>query len=398
MLKTLEIKGFRAFDSLRLEGLARVNLFVGRNNCGKTSVLEAVEMLGSERNSSLLLAGARRRGEALLGDDDVWATRRLGRPEIALDICHIFHGHELDGSQAELIAEYAGQVRQALRIGVEAADDLRQSLDEPPSLFPNVRSLREPIGEQGRFLVLRRVTDTATGSHASAELFGKVVAALPISPSGALFASADDAMKATGDADSVSPARFVPSSGWSGYDLLREWNQIAGSAAEDRIVKVMQIIEPRLARVLVLSPPRFFVEAGGSSGAFVRLTGADDRIPLGSMGDGLRRLLVLGVALARAAGGVLLVDEIDTGLHHTSLARLWQFLVAGASQLDVQVFATTHSSDCVRALAAVVRLRQAGADDVRVQRVEAGPPSRAISYTPEELIAATDNDLEIRGA
>ena len=58
----------------------------------------------------------------------------------------------------------------------------------------------------------------------------------------------------------------------------------------------------------------------------------------------------MAIALISAKGGVLLIDEIDTGLHYTVMADMWKLIAQTAAELDVQVFATTHSSDCVTAL------------------------------------------------
>ena len=52
------------------------------------------------------------------------------------------------------------------------------------------------------------------------------------------------------------------------------------------------------------------------------------------------RMLGLALALANAKGGVLLVDEIDTGLHYSIMGDMWRMVGKLAATLDVQVFAT----------------------------------------------------------
>jgi AAA15 family ATPase/GTPase len=67
------------------------------------------------------------------------------------------------------------------------------------------------------------------------------------------------------------------------------------------------------------------------------------------MGDGMVRLFNLALALVNSKGGILLVDEIENGLHYSIHEKLWELVFKTARDLDVQVFATTHSWDCIEA-------------------------------------------------
>lgn len=118
----------------------------------------------------------------------------------------------------------------------------------------------------------------------------------------------------------------------------------------------------------------------------------DQRVPIGSMGDGIWRLLGIALALVRAEGGILLVDEIDTGLHYSVLVDMWNLVFETAKRLDVQVFATTHSRDCYEALAAVA---QKGRHDISLQRIERGKPL-AVAFTESEIREAAARGIEVR--
>src|SRR6202034_3737992 len=93
----------------------------------------------------------------------------------------------------------------------------------------------------------------------------------------------------------------------------------------------------------------------GRSSIFVKCTGIDERIPIGSMGDGIWCLLGIALHLVATRNGVLLIDEIDTGLHYSVMETMWKLVLKTAERLDIQVFATTHSRDCYEALAAISR-------------------------------------------
>ncbi len=155
------------------------------------------------------------------------------------------------------------------------------------------------------------------------------------------------------------------------------------------MVTAIQIVEPDIERIAFVGEGRI------ARSIFLKPAGTEQRIPLGSMGDGLRRLLVLALHLVSAKGGYLLVDEIDTGLHHTVMVDLWKLVIETARRLGVQVLATTHSLDCVRTLAWVQEKNQDLASEVTLHRVERGLPS-TVRYTMDELAVAAEHHLEVR--
>ena len=106
------------------------------------------------------------------------------------------------------------------------------------------------------------------------------------------------------------------------------------------------------------------------------------------------RMLGLALALANVKGGVLLVDEIDTGLHYSVMADMWRMVSERAAALKVQVFATTHSRDCYESLAAVVQ-SDSPSPEITIQRID---PSReqAIRFSDEAIVAAAERGIEVR--
>ena len=87
MIESLQVEGFRAFQKFSMSGLGRINLIVGENNSGKTSVLEAVQLVASRGDLLALSSITGRRGERFWNETD-----RSVRSEI--DIGHLFYGHD----------------------------------------------------------------------------------------------------------------------------------------------------------------------------------------------------------------------------------------------------------------------------------------------------------------
>jgi len=103
------------------------------------------------------------------------------------------------------------------------------------------------------------------------------------------------------------------------------------------------------------------------------------------------RMMAMAIAITQCRGGVLLVDEIDTGLHYSVMSQMWDLMYSAAQDLDVQIFATTHSYDCVYSLAQICEPKRS----VTVQRIEAGK-GRAVPYDEEEITVAASRDIEVR--
>ncbi len=95
MFTTITLQNFRGFPSFKLENLGRINLLVGENNSGKTSILEAVEaVLCSRGTIETLIKVMNRRGEYL-----EWEEDDLNQRERVFDIRHLFYGHEIEPNQ-----------------------------------------------------------------------------------------------------------------------------------------------------------------------------------------------------------------------------------------------------------------------------------------------------------
>lgn len=350
MITELDIKGFRCFEHLRVPGLTRVNLLVGKNNSGKTTVLEAVELL--HLGSIALARGPIRRREELLPAP---SAPRDSAPEI--DISHLFHGR---------------------RPQIAAAFSIADPTDETRTF------LCRATGSQSSEALPREVVHRLTIEH------GKGAAAEYVSLSE--LGGLDEKWRRTAFAvrETWPDLQFVEAGVADLQWLARLWDDVTLTAEEATVYDVLRIAVPALERLA-------FLGAGRQSpvNALVKLAGTEPRLPLGTLGDGMRRLLSLALHLVASRGGVLLVDEIDTGLHHSVMTKMWRLVIETARRLDVQVFATTHSDDCVRSLAEAAELDAAAADDVSLHRIDPGE-EETMRYSAADLLIATRGHIEVR--
>ncbi len=195
-----------------------------------------------------------------------------------------------------------------------------------------------------------------------------------------------------------SASRFITAAALTPDVVANLFEAVVLTPEEDLVIEALKIIEPSIERIAPVGTERWRsgpYRPGARGGMLVRCKGVRSRIPIGSMGDGIWRMLGLALALVRAEGGILFVDEIDTGLHFTVMADMWKLVYKTAKRLNVQVFATTHSRDCTESLAVICRQEVSDGSDITIQRIDRGK-HKSIVYSEQEIIAAATRGMEVR--
>jgi hypothetical protein len=188
---------------------------------------------------------------------------------------------------------------------------------------------------------------------------------------------------------------FIESASLSVSDVVWLLDEVALSEAEETVLDAMRIIDPTIQRIASVSSTEVQPRPFSRSGIVVRCENVKERVPIGSLGDGIWRMLGLVLSLVRAEGGILLVDEIDTGFHYSVMSDMWRLICMTAAKLDVQVFATTHSSDCCSSLAAFISSSDGEAADVSIQRIDPSS-TQSVAFSGEEIVVAAERGIEIR--
>lgn len=137
----------------------------------------------------------------------------------------------------------------------------------------------------------------------------------------------------------------------------------------------------------------------GANGVIYCDIGLDRLMPINIMGDGIRRLLAIVASTASVRNGLVFIDEVDNGFHYSTLEILWDTISEAARQYNVQVFASSHSEECIRALNTSYEKRNNlfGEDNIRVYRIEHnGNKHKAVLYDSEILDTSLELNLGIR--
>jgi hypothetical protein len=178
------------------------------------------------------------------------------------------------------------------------------------------------------------------------------------------------------------------------------WDWVQRERREQDVHDALRILEPRLEDVRFGSAdlsryrPHELLSAD-RVGVLIGFMGERERIPLGSTGDGMRRLLALAIALVCTSGKYLLIDEIDTGFHYSIMAKMWELVVRTALKSNTQVFATTHSADCVRGLGVLCKTFPQLQAAVSAHKI-VSDLEQSVTLTGSEVVNALEHEIEIR--
>ena len=370
-IESITLEQFRAFRELTLCGLGRVNLITGKNNTGKSSVLEGVRLLAKNAAPDVIFDILIHREENV---EEAEEEGRSADPESLFQVVSgLFHGFPRVSEAPQPIAistsGRSSPMNMTMRLGWLAEE--RDSAGNY-RLVPHEPS---PSGESEGIPALIIKTQEGTLNF-PLERFGRY-----------LHRARRDFSKASNG--TRMPCIFVSPYGGEGTGMLGSlWDKIALSDREKDVVEALRIIDPQISAVSMVGSTR------RRPTAIVRADNIGRPIPLRSFGDGLNRLFGIILSLVNARGGLLLVDEFENGLHHTVQLDVWRTIFQLAQTLDIQVFATSHSWDAVEAFQKAAA--EAPEEGVLIRLARRGEDVIPTVLSENELAIATRDQIEVR--
>lgn len=366
-LRSLEVESFRAIRHLRIPELERVNLFVGKNNAGKTSLLEAVRLyLHRERRilASLIFETVRDHTDYRPGFSIAGRRSDIQPADIEAAVQateSLFHGSFEERRPDPVRIGPAHLSQDVLTIGIpwsDAASSPERGMDDQ--------------AESGLFF--------APESALLEMEYGGAIRPVPLD----WFLRRVPLQRPERQSNVV----MIPAAGFDPYRIRAMWDRIAVSGSEELVESALRIVEPEVERVLL-------VGESTRRSVLVRLHGVPRPVPLQAMGDGVNRVFGLTLAMVQARGGVVLIDEVENGLHFTVQDEVWRAIFALARQLHVQVLATTHSWDSIVGFQYAANMSEEEGMLYRLERTPEGTVE-AIRFTEEEVEIAAEQRIEIR--
>ena len=363
MYKQVTIEGLRGIKHLEIGDFGQVNLFVGKNNCGKTTLLESLFLLTGPTN-----------------------------PQLPLIINNFRDFRKIDENSWRLIFN---------KLDVNSTIKISGELENPKEkrnliIKPNTESVAT---------LTKTTTNKETMDIKEMDIKDSYSGTLPLIDGLILEFSltngkAKKPKKITTKVVMEGPriniklpenykehlkGVFITAKNISGQMGAR-FNNIQITKRIDRIIKLLRKIEPSLVSLSLGSDEIIYCDIG-----------LDRLVPINIMGDGMFRLLSIILAISDTQDGIVFIDEIENGFHYTSQEILWNAIFESAKEFNVQIFATTHSIECVRAFSSSYSPLSRNIDDIRLYRIERkNDDFKVVSYDSKILEASLDSDWEVR--
>lgn len=353
-VSSLEITNFRTFRHLNIERLGRVNLIVGKNNVGKTSILESLWLFAHQGSLATVWEILERRGEGVRPKND---SENTFEEQINM-LSNLFYGFPTNMNLEE-------QESPIFTLQTSENSDTEVTVDI--SWIPAnkiITQIKTPMW---------RVKIGSENKYAHYAL---------------------DARRGVRSATSI-PSEYITSSGLDSNRVATLWDSTILTEAYRQVILGAQQIAPDIEDIALVA------RNGNSSTVrkpLVKIKNLSKPVQIGTLGDGVNRMFGLVLALVNVKDGFLLVDEIENGFHHSILSDVWRLIFQLSHRLNVQVFATTHSWECVEAFQQIAKEDTATDGQLISLRAKEDEPGVvvAVPYSEEELAVATKYGIEVR--
>lgn len=309
-IDSLMIDSFRGIKDLYLENLNNVNLIVGPNNSGKTSILEAIELLRFYSDglfNAYRVARARENTFFKLNSpyETIMNMFPKNDPMKKIEISGICEGKEFNyrfsGKEEKVFADFIGK--------------------DPYSRNKFAHMSGEVDGFNGGIMMYY-------GNHDERQMVS--------------FNRYSSISGATNRDKRGFPIEYVSAFAHVQGNTIRE---IVRNEEYKRIcVEVLKQFDNKIEDIKTLP--------GDVTNQVVEYLYHKElgNMPLSTYGDGVKRALVLANAIAKANNGILLIDEIETSIHEQLYDDIFRFVLKACALYNIQLFITTHSLETVDSL------------------------------------------------
>ena len=352
MFKSIKIKNLRAIEKLNIDNLGQINLFVGQNNCGKTTILEGLFFLIGATNPQLLIRANTFRALNVASKELLCTFFNNMDVAVPIEIsCEI---RETKEKQKLLIRPKKKKTRTIEHIDSDFVPVEIEAADSRPPFIPDGLELEysstKNRSEKTISEIFLKGRDVVTEGYKERELQG-------------IF---------------INPL------------TLYSWKDRFGAAHRKKLV-------PELISFLKKIDPHISDLGLNEIGLLEVDIGLPSLLPANLVGGGIVKFLSVALAMLNSRDGIVLIDEVENGLHYSAQQKIWEAIFNWSEELNVQVFATTHSYECINAFATCAP-NTLFAKDCKLFRIERtdGVLTPIRFGTPEDILTYVAKRWEIR--
>ena len=314
MIERIKIRDFKILKNLILDGLHQITLVSGKNNVGKSTLLEAIFFSNYYFNANAFFNINNVRGSANTLKTDIWKSFINVHSETSS-----FEVEKVEnGTKINIAVELTGNKNIIAH-----------------SLLDNANLVDAQVSE--------KTNDNRSITHQ-----------LSISASDEknkdtlhYFVKFDGQIQTVSDFSSDNPLRnctytnFISSKSVLNQLVLAEMlGKLDIEGKSNYVIKALQILDPEISGI------KTYVQNG-----VIRIYASMNNgrsMPIDNMGDGICKLIGICTTILSNPNGLILVDEMENGFHYSAHKKIWEAIYEAAKISNVQVIATTHSYECIK--------------------------------------------------
>lgn len=389
MIDSFFVKNFKNLKHLELLGLKRINLFTGKNNTGKSTLLEALALYVNDGDVSVIRNLLLERGEIIEQNGPRSSANKSPLRKRDVDVLSSLFTDRKIGYDFLKDSIILSQVKVNLFTDVEnTKDELRIGF---------IKFINERITTNDGEINKRKIISDEIEAIQNAD---EINLGIQIIAKGESYVVRIDDYNLYRRLS--NPYRKIETLESQTFQYIKSglasiesssylWDQITLTEKEQFVIEALQIIEPNIHRIA------FVGESTKYKIAVVKISGNEKVVPLKSMGDGINRILTIILAAVNCSNGYLLIDEFENGLHHSVQEQLWRILIHLSTSLNLQIFATTHSNDCIDGFENAI----GSSSDTSIGRLfrlekDKNDSINIVSFNIDEVKIATEEQIEIR--
>jgi AAA15 family ATPase/GTPase len=314
MIESITIKNFRCFQQTQARGFSRINLFGGRNNAGKTALLEALSLIGKPSNKSITkLLAYRKTSKKSLEED---AATVLG---------HFFYNQDKETDiEFEFGLTSLPNNKVTISYGKEV-EDFIGLINSDKNASEEVREFAKNLENTNTDKSSLRINVFANG-----ELLQKNI-----------LVSSSNGMVSRGLEHTFIDVHFIPANAkLESTELAKDYSNFVKNNIDNFVLEGFNIIDDSIKEVTVLITGEAMLHLRRDGGKYM---------PLPLFGDAMNKIADFILKVVNHQNSVLLIDEIENGIHHENQEQIWHLLFKLCEKFNVQLFATSHSHEMIEA-------------------------------------------------
>ncbi len=378
MIESIKIQKFRNINDLTIGSLSRINLITGKNNSGKSTLLEALAIYITKCDLNVIFQLLEDRGENYSKVSDTRGTAEANIKSLS----SLFTNRTLGFAKTDKIVikpnyntlvDYQNIVDNSVTLRfVKYYDDIVQSKDE--------------ISNQRKRIIIDDDSDRSIIDY-------KLGLEIGVGSLSTILTLEEERLYSRvryRNIGNIDNFQFIKTRNIDREINGKLWDNITLTEKEEYVIKALKIIEPNIERIA------FINDGSTSRSAVIKLSNSNSVFPIRSMGDGINRIMTIILALVNSDNGFLLIDEFENGLHHSVQEKLWSIIFELSAILNIQIFATTHSEDCIAGFETILNKADNNVEGRLIRLDNSNGVIKQVAYTKDQIRIAMKNDIETR--